>query len=105
MRGGAEIMHGLLAIRIPVITRRIVTLIPALIVLGLGVDPTLALVLSQVVLSLCIPFAIIPLVRMTSDPELMGDARNAPLTTVAAWIAAGLIVALNVALLVLTVTG
>ena len=102
---GAEIMHGLLAIRIPVITRRIVTLIPALIVLGLGVDPTLALVLSQVVLSLCIPFAIIPLVRMTSDPELMGDARNAPLTTVAAWIAAGLIVALNVALLVLTVTG
>ena len=87
------------------ITRRIVTLIPALIVLGLGVDPTLALVLSQVVLSLCIPFAIIPLVRMTSDPELMGDARNAPLTTVAAWIAAGLIVALNVALLVLTVTG
>ncbi|GAB7517655.1 Nramp family divalent metal transporter [Rhodococcus sp. no. 34] len=102
---GAEIMHGLLAIRIPVITRRIVTLVPALIVLGLGVDPTLALVLSQVVLSLCIPFAIIPLVRMTSDPELMGDARNAPLTTVAAWIAAGLIVALNVALLVLTVTG
>ncbi len=60
MRGRAEIMHGLLAIRIPVITRRIVTLIPALIVLGLGVDPTLALVLSQVVLSLCIPpFAII----------------------------------------------
>ncbi|MGC0366037.1 manganese transport protein [Rhodococcus sp. 27YEA15] len=102
---GAEIMHGLLAVRIPVLLRRIVTLIPALIVLGMGVDPTLALVLSQVVLSLCIPFAIIPLVRMTSDVALMGTSRNTPLTTVAAWVSAGLIVALNGALLWLTITG
>jgi len=102
---GSEIMHGLLHIRIPVLTRRVVTLIPALIVLGIGVDPTYALVISQVVLSLCIPFALIPLVRMTSDRELMGPERNAPATAAAAWFCAGLIIALNVTLLWLTVTG
>ncbi|WP_430332456.1 Nramp family divalent metal transporter [Rhodococcus sp. ACT016] len=102
---GSEIMHGLLKMRIPVLTRRIVTLIPALIVLGIGVDPTYALILSQVVLSLCIPFALIPLVRMTSDRELMGPERNAPATTAIAWVCAGLIIALNIALLWLTVTG
>ena len=59
---GAEIMHGLLHIRVPLIARRLVTLIPALVILALGVDPTLALVLSQVVLSFGIPFALIPLV-------------------------------------------
>lgn len=102
---GSEIMHGLLDMRIPVLTRRVVTLIPALIVLGIGVDPTYALVISQVVLSLCIPFALVPLVRMTSDPELMGPERNATATTAAAWLCVGLIIALNVALLWLTVTG
>ncbi|MCA1007832.1 Nramp family divalent metal transporter [Rhodococcus hoagii] len=102
---GSEIMHGLLNMRIPVLTRRIVTLIPALIVLGIGVDPTYALVISQVVLSLCIPFALVPLVRMTSDPDLMGPERNATATTAAAWLCVGLIIALNIALLWLTVTG
>ncbi|GAB2648285.1 Nramp family divalent metal transporter [Prescottella soli] len=102
---GSEIMRGLLNMRIPVLTRRVVTLIPALIVLGIGVDPTYALVISQVVLSLCIPFALIPLVRMTSDRELMGPERNAPATTAVAWFCAGLIIALNIALLWLTFTG
>ena len=102
---GSEIMHGLLHIRIPLLARRVVTLIPALIVLGIGVDPTYALVVSQVVLSLCIPFALVPLVRMTSDPELMGPERNAPATTAIAWVFAALIIALNLALLWLTVTG
>ncbi|MFD4366830.1 Nramp family divalent metal transporter [Rhodococcus sp. NPDC058521] len=102
---GSEIMHGLLHKRIPLLVRRIVTLIPALIVLGVGVDPTLALVLSQVVLSLCIPFAIIPLVRMTSDANLMGAQVNSTTITAAAWITSGLIVTLNVALLWLTFTG
>ncbi|MET0828724.1 MAG: Nramp family divalent metal transporter, partial [Microbacterium sp.] len=63
---GAEIMHGLLHVRIPLITRRLVTLIPALAILAIGVDPTLALVLSQVVLSFGIPFALIPLVVLTA---------------------------------------
>ncbi|QCQ91057.1 Nramp family divalent metal transporter [Rhodococcus sp. SGAir0479] len=102
---GSEIMHGLLNVRIPVLVRRVVTLIPALVVLAVGIDPTLALIVSQVVLSLCIPFALVPLVRMTSDRTLMGPERNAPLTTAAAWVCAGLITALNVALLWLTVTG
>ncbi|WP_305095230.1 Nramp family divalent metal transporter [Prescottella sp. R16] len=102
---GSEIMHGLLHVRIPVFARRVVTLIPALIVLGIGIDPTLALVVSQVVLSLCIPFALIPLVRITADTDVMGPETNARPTTVAAWACAGLIIALNVALLWLTATG
>ena len=53
-------MHGLLHVRMPLLARRLVTLIPALIILGIGVDPTLALVLSQVVLSFGIPFALDP---------------------------------------------
>ncbi|MGB3772621.1 MAG: Nramp family divalent metal transporter [Rhodococcus sp. (in: high G+C Gram-positive bacteria)] len=102
---GAEIMKGLLRKRIPIQIRRVVTLIPALIVLSIGVDPTLALVLSQVVLSLCIPFALIPLVRMTSSAEVMGTRINSRTTVVLAVVTTGLIVALNAALLWLTVTG
>lgn len=102
---GAEIMQGLLHYRIPMLLRRTVVLIPALVVLSLGIDPTMALVISQVVLSFCIPFALIPLVRMTSETALMGEHRNRRGTTVAAWTATGVIVALNAALLVLTVVG
>ncbi|KAA0022143.1 Mn(2+) uptake NRAMP transporter MntH [Antrihabitans cavernicola] len=102
---GAEIMKGLLAFRVPLLTRRVVTLIPALIVLGIGVDPTAALVISQVVLSFGIPFALVPLVRMTSDAQLMGGNRNAIATTAVAWLVAGVIIALNIALLWLTLAG
>ena len=102
---GAEIMAGLLHIRIRPFIRRVVVMIPALILLAVGVDPTFALVLSQVVLSMCIPFAVIPLVRMTADARVMGDRRNAPIVTAAAWLTAGLIIALNVALVWLTITG
>ena len=69
---GAEIMHGLLHVRIPLIARRLVTLIPALAILAIGVDPTLALVLSQVVLSFGIPFALIPLVVLTAQKRTLG---------------------------------
>lgn len=102
---GAEIMKGLLRKRIPIQVRRVVTLIPALIVLGIGFDPTMALVLSQVVLSLCIPFALIPLVRMTSSVSVMGERINSRTTVVLAAITTALIVSLNVALLWLTFTG
>ena len=98
-------MKGLLRKRIPLQLRRVLTLIPALIVLGAGVDPTLALVLSQVVLSMCIPFALIPLVRLTSDRGVMGDRVNSRTTVTLATLATGAIVALNVALLWLTATG
>lgn len=102
---GAEIMQGLLRTRVPLVTRRLVTLIPALAVLALGVDPTLALVLSQVTLSFGIPFALIPLVRLTADRALMGEHVNRIWTTLAGSIAAAALTALNGVLLWLVLTG
>ncbi len=100
---GAEIMDGLLHIRVPLMWRRAVTAIPALVVLCLGVDATLVLVISQVVLSFGIPFALIPLVVLTSRRSLMGRFANHRVTTLLAIIVAALIIALNVALIVMTV--
>ncbi|BDT85563.1 Mn(2+) uptake NRAMP transporter MntH [Nocardia cyriacigeorgica] len=102
---GAMIMQGLLHRRIALLVRRLVTLIPALAVLAAGIDPTRALIISQVVLSFGIPFALIPLVRFTSDRSLMGEDANHRLTAAAAWLVAAVISALNVALIYLTVTG
>ena len=92
---GAEIMHGLLRVRVPLLARRLVTLIPALAILALGFDPTLALILSQVVLSFGIPFALVPLVRLTADAGVLGSHRNRPLTTAAGIVASVLLIALN----------
>lgn len=102
---GAEIMHGLLHVRIPLLLRRLVTLIPALVILGLGIDPTLALVLSQVVLSFGIPFALIPLIALTAQKRTLGVWVNRVWTTAAGIIASILLVALNGALLWLVLTG
>lgn len=102
---GAMIMDGLLKISVPILVRRLVTLIPALVILGIGFDPSRALVLSQVVLSFGIPFALIPLVRLTSDRRLMGDDANHRVTTALGWAVAALISVLNVVLIYLTVTG
>ncbi|WP_227984380.1 Nramp family divalent metal transporter [Nocardia spumae] len=102
---GAMIMDGLLRRKIPLLIRRVVTLIPALLILAAGVDPTQALIASQVVLSFGIPFALIPLVRFTGDRILMGEAANHRMTTVAAWAIAAIITALNLLLIYLTVTG
>ena len=99
---GAEIMSGLLRVRISLLTRRIVTIIPALILLGIGADPTWALVVSQVVLSFGIPFALIPLVRLTRDPELMGEHRNGRVLTAVAIAVVAAIVALNAWLIAAT---
>jgi manganese transport protein len=99
---GAVIMEGLLGRRIPLQVRRLVTLVPALGILALGVDPTAALVLSQVVLSFGIPFALVPLARLTADRALMGEHINAQLTTALMWIVSALVIALNAALVVLT---
>ena len=101
---GAEIMQGLLRVRIPLLVRRLVTLVPALLLLALGAPPTLALVLSQVVLSFGIPFALVPLVSLTRRRALMGDAANRPWTTALAVLAAVLLIALNATLLVLLAT-
>jgi manganese transport protein len=93
-------MAGFINIRIPLVLRRAVTMIPALVVLAVGVNPTSALVLSQVVLSFGIPLALVPLVMLTGRRDVMGAHVNRPLTTVLAWGAAGLITALNVFLIV-----
>ncbi|MFV9423554.1 Nramp family divalent metal transporter [Microbacterium sp. S1037] len=102
---GAEIMHGLLRVRVPLLARRLVTLVPALAILAVGVDPTLALVLSQVVLSFGIPFALVPLVALTSRRDLLGDYRNRAITTSAGIVAAVFLIALNAVLLWLVLTG
>jgi len=102
---GAEIMRGLLHVQIPLVVRRIITLIPALVILVIGVDPTLALVLSQVVLSFGIPFALVPLVRLTMRRDLLGESVNRWWTSVLAGVAALLLIALNTTLLVLVATG
>lgn len=101
---GAEIMSGLLRIRIPLLTRRIITLIPAIALLAFGVDPTWALIMSQVVLSFGIPFALVPLVIFTREKGLLGADANRWYTTVVAITAVSLIIALNFALLWLTFT-
>lgn len=98
-------MSGLLHVRFPLLARRAVTLVPALVVLGVGFDPTQALVLSQVFLSIGIPFALIPLVWFTSRTALMGQFVNRLPLRVAALAVTGAIVGLNVALLVLTFAG
>ncbi len=102
---GAMIMQGLLHIDIPLVLRRLITLIPALAILALGLDPSRALVLSQVVLSFGIPFALIPFVRLTSKRGLMGDDTNHRVTTALGWVVAALITLLNVVLIYLTVAG
>jgi manganese transport protein len=101
---GATIMAGLLHVSVPLLLRRVVTLIPALVVLGVGVDPTLALVLSQVALSLGIPFVLVPLVVLTGRRAVLGDFVNRLPLRAAAVVVTVLIVLLNVTLLVLTVT-
>ena len=102
---GAMIMQGLLRRKIPLLLRRLITLVPAIAILALGFDPSRALVVSQVVLSFGIPFALIPLVRFTSNRTLMGDDVNHRVTTGLAWLVAAVIIVLNVALIYLTVTG
>ena len=99
---GAMIMQGLLRKRVPLLLRRLVTLLPAIIVLAAGADPSRTLVVSQVVLSFGIPFALIPLVKFTSDRSLMGADANHRLTSVVAWAIAAVIVVLNLALIYLT---
>jgi manganese transport protein len=98
-------MQGFIQRRIPLVLRRLVTMIPALIVLAIGLDPTRSLVISQVVLSFGIPFALVPLVLFTRDRELMGGLVNRRVTTVAASIVATVIVCLNVYLLEQTFFG
>jgi len=101
---GAAIMGGLLRLRIPLLARRALTLVPALALLASGFDATWALVLSQVLLSVGIPFALVPLAALTSNRAVMGRFANSRRLVVLAWTIVAAVVALNLALIVLTVT-
>jgi len=100
---GQVIMQGFLRRRIPIWVRRLVTMAPALAVIAAGWDPTRTLVISQVVLSFGLPFALVPLVRFTSQRAVMGDLVNRTATTAVAGLVTVLIVALNVFLLYQTI--
>ncbi len=102
---GAMIMQGLLHWSVPMLVRRLITLGPALAILTLGFDPTRTLVLSQVVLSFGIPFAVLPLVKLTGSPAVMGGDTNHRATTWVGWVVAVMVSLLNVMLIYLTVTG
>jgi manganese transport protein len=96
---GQVVMQGFVGFKIPIFVRRLVTMIPAIVVLAIGIGPTDVLVLSQVVLSFGIPFALIPLVLLTRRKDVMGEHVNRRLTTVTALGLVGVITALNVFLI------
>jgi manganese transport protein len=96
---GQVVMQGFLGFHIPIWIRRLVTMVPALVVIALNLNPTNTLVLSQVFISFGIPFALIPLVMFTRRQDLMGNLVNHRITTIAVVIVAGIIVALNLYLL------
>jgi manganese transport protein len=92
---GQVIMQGFLHRQIPIWVRRLVTMLPSLVVIGLGLDPTRTLVVSQVVLSFGLPFAIVPLILFTRRRDLMGELVNSGFTTILAVAVTVLIVLLN----------
>lgn len=102
---GQVIMQGFLHYHIPPWVRRVVTIIPSLIVIFIGLDPTRTLVISQVVLSFGLPFAVIPLVVFTANKSLMGGLANKSFTTLLASLSAALILALNIFLIYQTFFG
>jgi manganese transport protein len=99
---GQVVMQGFIRRKIPIVVRRVVTMAPAFVVIAIGVDPSRTLVISQVVLSFGIPFALIPLVIFTSRRDVMGALVNHRATTAVAAAVAVVIVSLNVFLLVQT---
>ena len=99
---GQVVMQGFVNRRIPLLVRRLVTMIPSLAIIAAGADASRALLLSQVVLSLAIPFAVIPLLIFCGDRRLMGTLVNSRATNLAGWAAATAIVSLNLYLLAQT---
>lgn len=102
---GQVIMQGFLRREIPVWVRRLVTMVPSLLVIFLGLDPTRTLVISQVCLSFGLPFAIIPLIMFTSRKDLMGVLVNRRITNIIMYLVATLVVGLNLFLLVSVFSG
>lgn len=102
---GQVIIEGFLNIRFSIFLRRLLTMVPALLVIAWGLDPLKILILSQVALSFCLPFALVPLILFTRRRDLMGALVNRPLTTAAAWVTAAIVLGLNALLLYQTFGG
>jgi manganese transport protein len=102
---GQTIMKGFVNLNIPLTVRRLVTMVPAMIIIAMGINPIKALVMSQVVLSFALPPAIIPLMLLTKRKGIMGAFVNKPATNIIGWVITTLIISLNAVLLYLTFTG
>jgi manganese transport protein len=102
---GQTVMKGFIGINIPLNVRRIVTMLPALIIIAMGINPMKALILSQVALSFALPLAIIPMLLITRRRDTMGVFVNRRAENITGWIIAALIIGLNVVLIALTFTG
>lgn len=102
---GAVIMDGMIKRSIPLFTRRVITIIPAILIVAVGIDPTRALIVSQVILSFGIPFALVPLLMASSSSRIMGEHKNNRVIIGILSAITAVIVVLNLALIVLTVTG
>ncbi|MED4073179.1 Nramp family divalent metal transporter [Priestia endophytica] len=96
---GDMVMQGFIKKRIPLYVRRFVTIVPPIVIIALGINPTKALVISQVILSFGIGFALVPLIMFTSNKKLMGSLVNRRITTIVAWGVAALVIGLNLFLL------
>lgn len=102
---GQVILQGFMNFRISIFVRRLLTMIPAILVIAWGLDPLKTLILSQAILSFCLPFAIVPLVLLTRRRDLMGSHANRPLTNFFAVVVTFVILVMNAWLLVAIATG
>jgi manganese transport protein len=102
---GQVVMAGFIRRSIPLMARRLITIAPSLVVLAANVEPTFVLILSQVVLSFGIPFALIPLIHMTASRSVMGAFVNRPLLTGLAVVISTIVIGMNTYLILATLTG
>lgn len=102
---GETVMDGFVNLKLPIYLRRLITMVPAMVILLLGVNPMKALVFSQVSLSFALPFAIIPMLLITGRKDIMGVFVNKPATRIIGWVIAAVIISLNAILLYLTFSG
>jgi manganese transport protein len=102
---GQVVMQGYIKRQIPLFLRRIITMLPSIVILAVGVNPSSALIVSQIALSFGIPFALVPLVIFCRDRELMGDLVNRRATNIASYLVVAVIVSLNVFLIYDTLLG
>jgi manganese transport protein len=102
---GQTIMQGFIDLKISDNVTRLVTMAPGMLIIILGINPMIALLLSQVALSFVLPIAIIPMLLISSRKDIMGQFVNKPVTKIAGWIITGLIVAINALLIFLMLCG